>query len=269
MRLLYLGFLTLAGLFLVGSVSRAAPSAEEVQKAQKAVEDKIKELKGPALQTRHIADDAVTKAFPNHLFFAAHVRTFPVGIALPEGSKIKYHNLFIVTRDNKVEHLTDAKQLEKVFKDTLPSARDDAALKTAAHAWQTLTPEFIQDGFYKFKIVEDATKIAPEKDGKKVTGQVVVMAGGNGEITSTLIFDAAGKLASASDQAKVRPGPRPICQATKLLDADPIVRKMAEQDLLYMGRAAHDYLMAQRAKASPALQQAIDQLWERIVAEDK
>jgi hypothetical protein len=29
---------------------------------------------------------------------------------------------------------------------------------------------------------------------------------------------------------QLRAGPRPICQATKLLDRDPIVRRMAEQD---------------------------------------
>jgi hypothetical protein len=40
---------------------------------------------------------------------------------------------------------------------------------------------------------------------------------------------------------------------------------MAEADLLFMGLAARDYLMEQRAQASPELRQAIDRLWERIV----
>ena len=74
--------------------------------------------------------------------------------------------------------------------------------------------------------------------------------------------------AQVNEEAKIRPGPRPICQATKLLDADQIVRRMAEQDLLYMGRAAHEYLMQQRAQAAPDLQQAIDRLWQRILAQD-
>jgi hypothetical protein len=67
------------------------------------------------------------------------------------------------------------------------------------------------------------------------------------------------------DRSKLKPGPRPICQATKLLDADAVVRKMAEQDLLFMGLAARDYLMEQRAAAGPELRQAIDRLWEQIV----
>jgi hypothetical protein len=49
-----------------------------------------------------------------------------------------------------------------------------------------------------------------------------------------------------------------------LLDPDPIVREMAEQALLYMGLSARDYIMEQRAKASPRLREAIDRLWRRI-----
>jgi hypothetical protein len=54
-----------------------------------------------------------------------------------------------------------------------------------------------------------------------------------------------------------------------LLDADPIVRRMAEQDLLIMGSAAKSYLDEQRAKASPELRRAIDRLWQRIVDEGR
>jgi len=44
---------------------------------------------------------------------------------------------------------------------------------------------------------------------------------------------------------------------------------MAEQDILVMGKAAKGYLDEQRAKASPELQQAIDEIWERIIAEGR
>ena len=90
------------------------------------------------------------------------------------------------------------------------------------------------------------------------------MAGGSGTVTASLTFDDAGKLAKVSEEAKFRPGPRPICQATKLLDPDAIVRKMAEQDLLIMGLAAREYLNEQRAQAGPELRRAIDRLWQRI-----
>jgi hypothetical protein len=262
---------TLTGVFLLGvSPAMAAPTAEEIAKGLKAVQDKITELKGGGLMpTRHIAEEAVIKAFPNHLFFAAHLRKYPVGAVPPEGSKIKDQNLFIVGKDGKVLHLTGPKELEKFFKETLPPTKDDAGLKITAHAWLALTPEFFQDGFYKFRTIEAATKIVPDKNGKKVSGQVVVMQGGNGEINSTLVFDGDGKLTSVAEIAKVREGVRPECQATKLLDPDPVVRKIAEQNLLIMGRAAHDYLMEQRAKAGPELQQAIDRLWQRIVEHDR
>lgn len=251
---------------LAAGLARSAPTAQEIDKATSAVAEKIKELKGEGLlPTQRLTGDGLEQAFPQHLFFAAHLRQFPVARLLPEDSKLKNQNLFVVDKDGKVLHLTESKALEKFFQTHLPAAKDDAAMKQAAQAWLALSPEFLQDGFFKFKLIPDATKVVAEGKGKKASGQVVLMAGGNGEITCTLIFDESGKLTAASDATKVRAGPRPICQATKLLDADPIVRKMAEQDLLYMGRAAHDYLMLQRAQVAPELQQAIDRLWERIL----
>ena len=78
-----------------------------------------------------------------------------------------------------------------------------------------------------------------KKDGNlEASGRAMVTQGGNGAIKATLTFDGEGKLIGFNEESQIRPGPRPICQATKLLDADPIVRKMAEQDLLYMGLAA-------------------------------
>ena len=84
----------------------------------------------------------------------------------------------------------------------------------------------------------------------------------------TLTFDQSGKLTRVQQTNKVKPGVRPICQATKLLDADPLIRAMAEQDLLVMGRAVKPYLDEQRAKARPELQKAIDHIWQRITEED-
>ena len=100
-------------------------------------------------------------------------------------------------------------------------------------------------------------------DDVKAIGRALVMQGGNGEINATLRFEQ-GKLAKATESAKIIPGPRPICQATKLLDADPIVRRMAENDLLYLGDLVKDYLDEQRAQATPELQRAIDRIRQRI-----
>src|SRR2546430_9082269 len=45
----------------------------------------------------------------------------------------------------------------------------------------------------------------------------------------------------SSETANIKKGIRPICQATKLLDPDPVVRGMAEQAILVMGKAAKEY----------------------------
>jgi hypothetical protein len=115
--------------------------------------------------------------------------------------------------------------------------------------------------------MDDSTK-ASGKDGNFVAStKAVVMKGGNGEINVELAYEG-GKLTKATIEAKLKPGVRPICQATKLLDPDPLVRAIAEQDLLCIGRAGRPYLDEQRARASPELQRAIDRLWERICQED-
>jgi hypothetical protein len=38
-----------------------------------------------------------------------------------------------------------------------------------------------------------------------------------------------GTLVNVLEKSALRPGVRPICQATKLLDRDPIVRRMANR----------------------------------------
>jgi len=131
-----------------------------------------------------------------------------------------------------------------------------------------LTQEFHQDGYFKFEVLEKEFAV----DGKeelKASGRLMVKDGGNGQLSAELMIDKNGKLAKAEEKAEIRRGIRPICQATKLLDGDPIVRRMAEQDLLIMGRAAKPYLDEQRAKAAPELQKAIDRIWERIEKEDR
>jgi hypothetical protein len=84
-----------------------------------------------------------------------------------------------------------------------------------------------------------------------------------------MALGAAGGLVRIYEKAALQPGVRPICQATKLLDRDPIVRRMAEQDLLVMGRAVKPYLDQVRATAGPELQQAIDRVWQRILRDGR
>jgi hypothetical protein len=246
---------------------KARGDSPEAAKAEQAVKDYLEMVKGANAAVGLIQDEAVGKVFPKQRFVSALFRQFPVARIPPAG--LRSSNVFVVTPGEKLRPLPDVMTLEEFARATLGPVKEDDVAKDVARAWIRLAQEFHQDGFYQFALMDDSTKIIPSKGGKTVTAKVVVMKGGNGTITATLEFDAAGKLAKVTMESKLKPGPRPICQATKLLDGDPLVRRMAEQDLLYMGRCARAYLLEQRALASPALQQAIDQMWRRILAEDE
>jgi hypothetical protein len=244
------------------------PMAEDIQQAKTRVEEELARLKGGKAKVEVLTEEALARAFPDYLFVSVLYRRFPVALAPPD--PLKPSSLYAVPRnpDGKLRLLTDAKGLEAFFRETLGPAREDAQAKDAVRAWLHLASVFVQDGFYQFKLMEDSTKVVADQAGKKASGKMVVMAGGNGEVDVSMTFDAQGRLDRLEEKVRVKPGPRPRCQATKLLDADPVVRAMAEQDLLYLGRAAKDYLDEQRAQAVPELRQAIDRLWQRIVAED-
>jgi hypothetical protein len=235
---------------------------EDFQKAGDAVKAHLEQIKGAYAQI--IAkDEAVLKTvFPDYQFIVARYRQFPVGRIPPKG--LRASNIFAVAaKDQKVEYVKDAKTLEGFFKDHQVAAKDEAVAKDSLTAWLALAQEFPQDGFYKFEVLAKDFTYEKKDTTQTITGRALVTQGGKGELGATLVYED-GKLSGATESGKIMPGPRPICQATKLLDRDPIVRKMAEADLLFMGLAARDYLMEQRAKADPELQAAIDRLWRRI-----
>jgi hypothetical protein len=266
-------FLSL-GLLVGAAFVAAAPAPpegkltdKELAQAEKAAKQKLEDLKGSHAQFRLIKDEALTKAFPRTAFFAVIFRQFPVARVTPKG--LKSANVFAVGANGKVQILNDAAGLEKFFKAQLPPAKGKADLERSCRAWLDLDQVLHQDGFFRFKVLADSLKVAASDRGKSVSGTVVPMAGGSGTLTASLTFNEDGKLTQIQTTNKLRPGPRPICQATKLLDRDLLVRRMAEQDLLIMGRLAKPYLDEQRVKASPELRQAIDRLWQRICATDR
>jgi hypothetical protein len=176
-------------------------------------------------------------------------------------------NLIVEPQDGPAELLRAGQSLEAAFRKALAPVKDDPQAQIAVRAWLRLTEALLQDGFYKFSILEDSLKVAAHDGHRVASGKLVVTRGGKGEINVTLTFDASGKLVKAESGGKVLPGVRPICQATKLLDPDPVVRQMAERDILVMGRSAEGYLAEQRARAPRELQQTIDRLWSRIIDE--
>jgi hypothetical protein len=254
--------LTLTVLFVAAGWTAAQPTPqklpENAEKAKLVLADHVKDIKAEGGTIVWLDYKSLADAFPKQQFFALRFRIYPVAKKLPDG--MKPSNIFVVEGD-KARHIKDAKGLEEFFAAKLApiKAGNTQGGMQAVSAWLVLSQEFVQDGFFKFKL-----------DDMGNTGdnwyelRAVVMAGGNGDMTAKLRFDKDGKLGSVVEAAKIKAGPRPICQATKLLDADPIVRKMAEQDLLYMGPAAYEYMMEQRAAASPELQRAIDRVWAQI-----
>lgn len=217
-----------------------------------------------------VAEPSITSVFPNHHFYVLRFRQYPVAVAPPE--PLQSNNLFVVKPDASVEHLRDTNGLESFVRAALPSVTTADQAKGVAKAWLHLVEEFRQDGFFQFSIRDDSLHTVSEPDGGlTVTGTAIVSPrGGNaGEIVASLTFDKAGRLVKASETASVKRGIRPRCQATRLLDPDPIVRGMAEEAILVMGKDAKEYLDEVRRTASAQLRQAIDFLWERIRAEDR
>ena len=242
------------------------PGTEDTTRAEEFVRKQFPVLRTPGMPpVVPIAEKMVARIFPEYRFFVLGFRQYPVAQVAPE--PLKTRNLFVVAKDGNVQHLTDPKGLEKFFRAGLTAVTDETSAKHSAEAWLRLAEEFTQDGFFKFSIPQDALMAVRSKGAWKASGKVVVAQGGKGEITADLTFTEAGKLTKVEETNTVKPGVRPICQATKLLDADPLVRRMAEQDILVMGRTAQEYLEEQRAKARPKLKQAIDRLWQRIVDE--
>jgi hypothetical protein len=264
-RLLVLAALALLvwalGAYAAAVPPRKPPSPDEIAKAKKIIEADEKLTKAAA-KIEQIGDGVVAATLPDHVLFSVMFRRFPVARVPPEG--LAASNVAVVARDGKVTFLTNTKGLEKFFRTHATAATDDNSLGAAAYTWSRLAQDLHQDGFYRFQLLDPAKQPAKPGGPRTITTVALVMQGGSGTMRYTLTFDTSGKLSGVVEDVKLRPGPRPICQATKLLDPDPVVRKMAEQDLLIMGRPARRYLDEQRAKASPALRRAIDRLWRRI-----
>lgn len=259
-----------AGMVQAGQTTPMNAAPDETQ-SRELLSQKLTSFKGA--ERGHVillADEAIGRTFPGHRFYALRFRQYPVAVLPPE--PLKTNNLFVVRPDRSVEHLPDGGTLEAFFRAALLPVTAEAQAKEAAKAWLRLTQEFRQDGFLQFSIPDESLKVtSAASGGHEVTGQAVVIPhGGNqGEIVASLAFDGRGNLVTVSESATIKRGIRPICQATKLLDSDPVVRGMAEEAILVMGTAAKEYLDEQRARASPELREAIDRMWYRILAEDR
>ncbi len=254
--------------FIFALLSVSVLSAAETPDA---LRNKLAEFPGAERgQVITIKDELLARALPGYSFYVVRFRQFPVAVAPPE--PLNANNLFSVKSDGSVERIPDEETLKRFFRSALAPVRTEAGARDSVKAWLRLSEELHQDGFFQFSIPDQSIQISKTTNGGlQVSGKAVVNPhGGNtGAISASLTFDSDGAVTEASESAQIHSGIRPICQATKLLDPDPIVRRMAEQEILVMGKSAKSYLDEQRAKAAPELQHAIDKIWQRIVAEGR
>jgi hypothetical protein len=254
----------LLAVFSYADTEPAPAKLTEAQKkvATKAATGRLEKLGGNAMLLKQLEDgDAVAKALPGHAFYSVLFRQFPVGRMPPKGLKVS--NIFAVDAKANVTVITTAKELEKFLSASTPAASSEMARKEAARAAVRLGQELKQDGFFKFKLEDDSTKAT----STSASAKAAVAMGGSGSYAVTLTFDKSGKVTKLEEDASIRQGPRPICHATKLLDPDPVVRGMAEQGIMCMGKACIPYLLEQREKAAPPLKKAIEGMWLRVVSQ--
>ena len=215
---------------------------------------------------RPVTDEFVGRTFPNINFFGVIFRQYPVAVQCPQTKDLKCANLFFV-QGTQVDFVSTIEDLKFFFAANLgPVPAEDLATDAAA-TWLRFSEELKQDLFYTFSPVD--ISYTPRDDLTVLRAQAAVTAGGDGNIDVLITLGAAGSLVNILERSALRPGIRPICQATKLLDRDPIVRRMAEQDLVVMGRATKPYLDQIRATATPKLQEAIDRVWRLILNEGR
>jgi hypothetical protein len=213
-----------------------------------------------------VDNEALRRTFDNRLFYILRFRQYPIAANLPE--PFQANNIFSIDGNGKVEMFTNVEQLTRMFQATVHGVTSEDKARNTMLAWLRLGEELVQDGMYAFQPPIVSRGASAEL---VINGSVTVepRSGNMGQIDATIRFTPTGDVETVQQTSSLQAGMRPICQSTKLLDADPIVRKMAEQDLLIMGRSAKDYLDEQRAKSTPELQAAIDRIWQRIVKEGR
>jgi hypothetical protein len=233
---------------------------------QKLVEEYLASRGLTGAVVRPVTGEAVARTFPNFAFFGVIFRQYPVAVQCPKAQDLQCANLFHV-KDGQVGIVPSIEDLRFFFAAEMGPAPGEDRASDAAITWLRFSGELKQDLFYTLS--SPSIVFMPGEDVIRVRGRTMVTAGGEGYIEALMTLGAAGSFFNVFEKSALRPGIRPICQATKLLDRDPVVRRMAEQDILTMGRAARPYLDQIRATAPPGLRQAIDRIWQRILAEGR
>jgi len=220
-----------------------------------------------------VMTDGFKVLMPDVSVQAVHYREFPVQMVPPKPMAVR--SLFLVDKAGKVALFTKRDEWAKAFMARAPQSGSKDDLRALALGYARASAEFSQDGFFKFIVKPENVSVTGSGSSAKVTAKMPVeeKGGDTGSLVSTLTFtlSASGKakLTGIAEKDTIKPGVRPICQCTLLLDSNPIVRKMAERDLLVMGKSAWPYIEEQMKLASPELRREIERVWKRIENGDR
>lgn len=215
-----------------------------------------------------LCNASLSTSLGSRIFYALRYPQWPLPVDAP--APLASNNLFVIDKTGQPQLITTPEQLKSFFTRTA-KVKDKASARSAITAWLLLSQELHQDGMYKFT-APASIQIAESQGEITASGKVTVEpnGGNSGAVEARLRFALpAGTLTDVKETANLQEGMRPICQSTKLLDKDPLVRRMAEQDLLIMGKFAKPYLDWQRTQVSPELQRAIDGVWLKILKENR
>ncbi|GIW79398.1 MAG: hypothetical protein KatS3mg105_1205 [Gemmatales bacterium] len=239
------------------------PAKSDVKKAEDAIRQAVKAFKSATL----LSDPRILRTFPDYLFFDVRFRyNYGVPLGEIEGSACWAVN----KKTGKTIRLgqngeADTKELIKFFETNMAPVNSDAVQKEAVWACLRIAQEaFTEHGWMSMTIKESDILVG---NVTAIGKSVVTPKGGNSGELIVYLAREDGNKATVRIENKIRRGPKPICQATRLLDPDPILCRICEQQLLLIGVHADDYLADRRARAETAeLRNAIDRIWQRIVA---
>lgn len=214
-----------------------------------------------------VDDPAIQNAFPERLFYTLRFRQWPIGFDIP--APMRSNNIFTLSKASGLKLITDLDQLKNLFKAEIANATTVKKQRDVTMAWIRLQEELAQDGMYQFltPLIENST--SAKGNTFNAVAKVSTNTGNLGQLQANFVFGTNGTVLSINATNNLQEGMRPICQSTKLLDQDPIIRSMAKRDLLIMGRFAKPYLEEIRSTVSPELKREIDAIWKQIEKENR
>lgn len=244
-------------------------TADDVTAAETQLKDYLRGITGSeGGRSLALTGDGIPETFPDFVLFSHIFPKFPVARLVPE--PLKSANIIAIPKAKSQNPIlvTDTKELEQFFQKHARAVKKPNEADETAKAWLRAVAELHQDGFFKFTITSPGAKVDGPKMIAAGEARVDPQNMDKGEIRAQLTFEN-GQLITVDTKVNISAGMRPRCQATKLLDPDPIVRAMAEDSLRVMGSSIKDYLDEQYQKASPELKKAIERIREQIQKEGR